>query len=247
VYAASFFLADQVKEMVNTWENLVHDSRLINYSNVLRGQPMLDLDYMIRLFRGTESFLHLDRLFRARPSLHFVLTSLDAGTAEYFDAKRGDIYDLMRASSAVPWFYPPVDIGGRKYFDGGASDCLPVEYAMRAGCTDITVVMTEAEDSPTPWIVDWLQSLAVWRFPSARRAMMHSHKPYRRALEWCARPPKGLRISLVRPRHLTMNQLTRSRDAIVRTIRQGSEDAERYVMTELTAARLKELTHDPTA
>jgi predicted acylesterase/phospholipase RssA len=61
----------------------------------------------------------------------------------HVDAKSNDIFDLMRASSALPHIYPlPVRIGGRDFYDGGQSDPIPVRRAIECGATHIVVVRT---------------------------------------------------------------------------------------------------------
>jgi predicted patatin/cPLA2 family phospholipase len=228
VYAATFFTAGQVKEMESTWDNYVHNSQLIKYGNCLRCRPILDVDRLIRLFRGPESYLDLDRLLGAQPALTYVLTDFATGRPAYFDAKRLAIFDLMRASSAIPWFYPRVRIEGRLYFDGGVSDALPVQQAINDGYWDIVVVATSPADRTTQR-VGVLASLPLWRSRRARQALMASHLPYDQALALAKAPPPGVRALLVRPTSMKISRFSRERQRIRLTIEQGMQDAEHLV------------------
>lgn len=73
----------------------------------------------------------------------FVVTDRVTGTAAYFDAKRPEIFDLTRASSALPVIYPrAVVIDGQRYYDSGQSDAISRSVRVEAlvspspGCAD---------------------------------------------------------------------------------------------------------------
>lgn len=70
--------------------------------------------------------------------LHLVAT--DLATGEKVVMSTGPIFDAMRASIAIPLVLRPWRVGGRLLFDGGASDPLPVDVAMREGC-DVIIAM----------------------------------------------------------------------------------------------------------
>ena len=44
---------------------------------------------------------------------------------------KGDIYDAVRASVAIPTIFSPVEIDGDVYVDGGVLNNIPIEYARR--------------------------------------------------------------------------------------------------------------------
>lgn len=44
---------------------------------------------------------------------------------------KGDIYDAIRASVAIPTIFSPVEIDGDVYVDGGVLNNIPIEYARR--------------------------------------------------------------------------------------------------------------------
>jgi len=62
--------------------------------------------------------------------------------------KFAQIYEEFRATAALPILYDkPVLVDGKAYIDGGVSDLLPVDVAIKLGCTDIVVVMTRQMSS----------------------------------------------------------------------------------------------------
>jgi predicted patatin/cPLA2 family phospholipase len=72
-----------------------------------------------------------------------VVTNLKTGKAEYLDTPRGDRnFNCLRASCALPLMFPPIEIGGELYMDGGISDSIPFKQAIAEGCDKIIVILT---------------------------------------------------------------------------------------------------------
>jgi NTE family protein len=68
---------------------------------------------------------------------------LDTGREEWFgEGGRTDVplVDAVYASCALPLFYPPAQIGGRYYVDGGVADPLPVRRAAERGADRIVAI-----------------------------------------------------------------------------------------------------------
>jgi NTE family protein len=68
-----------------------------------------------------------------------VATSLTDGGERWFTY--GPAVDAVLASSAMPAIFPPVEIDGEKYIDGGVVDNVPIQRAIDAGATRIVVLL----------------------------------------------------------------------------------------------------------
>lgn len=229
VFAATFFAAGQVEEMENTWRDLVHGRQLIDYWRVFRGEPILGLDYLIRLFK-TSVRLDLERVMKSHPSLWYVLTDYRTGAPVYLDAKRPEIFDLMRASSALPFVYPlPVVVAGEPYYDGGHSDAIPISWALDRGFTEVVAVLTR----PGGYIKTQNSTLSSRLFlrgaPAARAALLRLHERYNEALKVIDTPPLGVTVSAIRPKRAIIGRLTRDRHTIIAAIDAGKADAREYL------------------
>ncbi|HUF13475.1 MAG TPA: patatin-like phospholipase family protein [Longimicrobiales bacterium] len=55
------------------------------------------------------------------------------------------LHDALYASAALPLYYPPAEIEGRYYFDGGILDPLPIERAIERGAEWIVAVDLSTE------------------------------------------------------------------------------------------------------
>ena len=74
----------------------------------------------------------------AATPLRIVATAFDDGSEVVFD--RGPVVDAVLASTALPAVFPPHEIGGRLYLDGGLVDHVPLKPAIDAGATTIYVL-----------------------------------------------------------------------------------------------------------
>lgn len=67
-----------------------------------------------------------------------VAANVDTAMAHWFT--EGDITQAVMASAALPAVYPPVEIDGIRYLDGGVIDNVPIARAVELGCNRIFVL-----------------------------------------------------------------------------------------------------------
>ena len=82
----------------------------------------------------------LARLEEARTKLGVVVTDLLEGEERMLDS--GPAIPALLASAAIPAVYPPVEIDGRLYVDGGIADNTPISQAVALDAETIYVLPT---------------------------------------------------------------------------------------------------------
>lgn len=146
VFAGTFYAANQPDVIENTWRNYVSGSQLVNYLNPLRGKNVLDTEYLTEIFQNDKSLLDVDAALNSDTGLWYVLENLETTKSEYIQPNRSNIFDLMRAATAVPLVHKPVELNGIEYIDAGLVDPLPIEKAISDGCRDITVIYNKPRE-----------------------------------------------------------------------------------------------------
>lgn len=147
IYAAAIALGWSVEDAVEASYDLWRDRfRKRNLGAVLK-------IIFPRLFGFDESFALIDdhgvngalqeafreeRIEETAIPLYIVATDLQSGERVVLES--GRVRDAVRASIAIPFALKPWEIGGRRLIDGGASDPLPVDVAIREG-GDIILAM----------------------------------------------------------------------------------------------------------
>ncbi len=80
---------------------------------------------------GTDRFEDLATPFEC------VAACIERATATYFSD--GSLIDSIIASAAVPGLFPPVEIGGEHFLDGGLVASIPLDRAVTRGATTVYV------------------------------------------------------------------------------------------------------------
>ncbi|HEX6938641.1 MAG TPA: patatin-like phospholipase family protein [Longimicrobiales bacterium] len=100
-----------------------------------------------RLAEYIRSVLPVERFEELRRPLSVNAVDLETGRTEWFGAGgRMDVglAEAVYASCALPLFYPPAEIGGRHYVDGGVGAALAVERARERGAELVVAVDVSA-------------------------------------------------------------------------------------------------------
>ena len=122
--ARALALTKQDIVMLNRWALLFNG---IRQPSVFRGETFQDY---VRRVLPVEEWAELT-LPVSMNAVH-----LETGRMEWFGAGgRTDVpvWKAVYASCALPVFYPPADLGGKLYVDGGVGDTLPVTRAAERG------------------------------------------------------------------------------------------------------------------
>jgi hypothetical protein len=86
-----------------------------------------------------EDGIDFGRLEDAVVPVEVVATSLSDGRERWFTY--GPAVDAVLASAAIPAIFPPVEIDGERYIDGGVVNNVPIQRAVDAGASRIVVLL----------------------------------------------------------------------------------------------------------
>lgn len=91
------------------------------------------------LRRTIERLVPAKRFEHLKVPLTVTATDLDSGELVLFNGGM-DLHDALYASCALPLYFPPLELGGRRYADGGLRAVLPLDTA-RAIPADLVVAV----------------------------------------------------------------------------------------------------------
>jgi predicted patatin/cPLA2 family phospholipase len=123
----------------------------VNPARVLRGRPVIDVNYVLTYASGGLDAGRHDRVLASPIPLHCV--AVDVDTARPVDLSgmrtKRELLDALLASSRMPWAGgAPVQIDGCRYVDGGLGSAIPVEEALAAGATHVLALQTRPHGVP---------------------------------------------------------------------------------------------------
>lgn len=120
------------------------DKRYLSRRNYLKCGSMFGLDFVFDEIPN-KLFPFDWQTFRAYAGrIRVGVTDVDTGKAVYFDGAALDRKcTMLRATCAIPFYFPAIALDGRRYYDGGLSDPIPIRHALHEGSTKNIIVLTQ--------------------------------------------------------------------------------------------------------
>jgi NTE family protein len=73
-------------------------------------------------------------------SLPFAAVTMDVATASPYVIREGALQPALLASAAIPGIFPPFDLDGRRFYDGGVVANVPLQQALAMGARSLVVL-----------------------------------------------------------------------------------------------------------
>jgi predicted patatin/cPLA2 family phospholipase len=158
VYAASsgsmnaaYFLAGNTWYPLSIYYDDLACRDFIDFGRVLRGRPILDMEYAFENVVELVKPLDFQAILDAPVRLHVSVTLVDELRTEVEDrfVSRADLKDALRASAWLPVAVPGTAMWrGKRAIDGGVLTAFPFGLATRDGCTHVLSLSTRPLAAP---------------------------------------------------------------------------------------------------
>ena len=131
-----------------------------------------------------------------------VITNINTGLPEYCHVTSDDKkFLLLRASSSLPVIFPPIEINGIKYLDGGITDSIPFEKAFEEGCDKVIVILTrERSYRKKPESLLPIIKIFYKKYPLLVKALENRHIMYNNQLERLSELEKQGKALVIAPK-----------------------------------------------
>lgn len=194
------YLARSPKRNYGGYLDLMAQKRFISWFRFLGGGDLLDLKW---LWGQLNSLYPIEekKLDKYTGSFFCVVTNPVTGEASYLTPDQHNIHDFLMASSSIPLASRDfVSIDGNLYTDGGASDPLPVQFAIDQGAKEIIVLRSRLETFRSKnSLFNYIWNFFLRKYPKLKQKLDDHDVIYNRALELIADPPDGVVIKQLVP------------------------------------------------
>ena len=193
----------------------------------------INMDYLYGTLSnsGGENPLDYQALRESPMEYYVVAADAETGEVRYFckDDIGQDNYDVLKASSSIPFVCRPYPVQGRLYYDGALGDPVPVEKAFSLGCDRVVVLLTKPEGVPrSPAKDERLAAGIQHKYPAAAQALRQRASRYNAGVYQAQRYAIEGRALIVSPDDTCgVDTLTRDRDALNRLYEKGLRDGAR--------------------
>ncbi len=204
--------------------------KYMSLRNFLLKGSYIDLDYVYGTLSvsGGENPLDYPALAANPARFLVVATNARTGKARYFGKEdiSQDCYDVLKASSAIPFVCKPYFIGGVPYYDGALGDPVPVAKAFEEGCDRVVLILTKPRAVRRTQGKDGkFAALIRKKYPLAAARLEERAERYNAGVALAEEYEKQGRLLIVAPDDTCgMDTLTRDREGMKRFYEKGVRD-----------------------
>ena len=224
-----------IRETDNNLEKMLYAAKgdYLSYKNIFIGKDIIKFHQMYedgeKMFRP--SMEKIKNNLKGKDYIAVVTDAIEAN-AEYYSFGDGEWMPKMIASGTLPILVrTPSLIDGRRKFDGGVADPLPVEKAYEMGAKKIIVIRTyEKQFRRKLKIENYIGALLSREYPKLRKALLVHDKTYNRALDFINNPPSDCEIvQLCPPEKLKSKRDTKNIEILKADYKLGKKVAKVYL------------------
>ncbi|GIR43985.1 MAG: patatin family protein [Paracoccaceae bacterium] len=224
-----------IRETDNNLDKMLYAAKgdYLSYKNIFTGKDILKFHQIYddgeKMFKPS-----MDKIKNNLDGKEYIAVVTDAieANAEYYSFWDGDWMPKMIASGTLPVLVrTPSLINGRRKFDGGVADPLPVEKAYKMGAKKIILIRTyEKKFRRKMKLENYIGALFSQKYPKLRNALLEHYKTYNRALDFIKNPPNDCEIvQLCPPKKLKSKRDSKNIEILKADYKLGKRVAAEYL------------------
>lgn len=199
------YISKQPQRNLEILQKYRNDKRYMSRSNWKKYKSIFGLDFIFGDIPNQLIPFDMETFKSYQGTCLVGLTNAKTGQAEYKDAMNMDEhYSMLRATCALPMFFPAIEVEGEKYYDGGLMDPIPVRKALADGCDKVIIVLTQ----PRGYVkrigkYDKMGARMLGRkYPEIKKAIMSRPERYNEEVRFCEELVREGKAMIFRPNHL---------------------------------------------
>ena len=199
---AASYVSKQSGRNIEILRKYRNDPRYMGLGNYRKCRSLFGLDFVYDEIPNSLVPFDYEEYHRYKGRFLVGVTNAETGKLECIDGlKDTEKWQSLRASCAIPGYFPPIEINGGKYFDGGLASPICAARAIKDGCDKLIIILTQPEGFVKKCGVgNIVMSAAIKkRFPNIQKALLVRHRVYNHQLELCRELEKRGKALIFRP------------------------------------------------
>lgn len=227
------FLAGQAKRNMRYYMEYAFRKEYSGLGCLFKTGSFLNLDYIYGTLASSGGEDPLDyETFKNNPADFFVVAEeIETGDTKYFTKEdfSQDNYKVLSASCNIPILNRPVVIDGKKYYDGGFADSLPIEKALKEGCDKVVVILTRPLHIPRKPNRDKVfAKLLGLRFKKTAERLASRADEYNSKVDYIKKLQEEGKVLILSPDNIYgLDTLTKNKEAMLKLYNDGKKLAEK--------------------
>ena len=174
----------------------------VRYSNIIFNKSIMNFE---KLYQDANKVFPIDfeRLQDHLSGKIFYVVVSDAltGKPEYIQLSQKNYINEMLATGSLPVLMKnEITLDGRRKFDGGITDPIPVKKAYEMGAKEIIIIRTyEQAFVRKTKLENYIAAMATRSYPNISKALIANTATYNSALKFIQNPPRDCTITQICP------------------------------------------------
>ena len=174
----------------------------VRYSNLLFNKSIMNFE---KLYQDANKVfpIDFDRLQDNLAGKNFYVVVSDAGSGkpEYIELSKENYINEMLATGSLPVLMKSaILLEGKRKYDGGITDPIPVQKAYEMGAKEIVIIRTyEQAFIRKTKLENYIAAFATRSYPNISKALKENTTTYNSALEFINNPPSDCKILQICP------------------------------------------------
>lgn len=202
------------------------DKRYIGAGNFRKCKSCFGLDFVFGEIPNELIPFDYETFYSYKGELKVGVTNAETGK---FECKNGleneKDFKYLRASCSIPGLFPPAELDGGFYYDGGLSNPIPVKQAIKDGCTKNVLILTQPEGFVKKCgkgnII--MSQLIRKKFPEIEMLLLDRHRIYNRQTAFCKELERRGKALIFRPK-IKLDSMEKNVEKLRETWQMGYDD-----------------------
>jgi len=205
----------------------------VRYSNLLFNKSIMNFE---KLYQDANKVfpIDFDRLQDNLAGKNFYVVVSDAGSGkpEYIELSKKNYINEMLATGSLPVLMKnAILLEGKRKYDGGITDPIPVQKAYEMGAKEIVIIRTyEQAFIRKTKLENYIAAFATRSYPNISKALKENTTTYNSALEFINNPPSDCKIlQICPPQRLSTKRATTNVDIMKADYQIGMNCGEEFL------------------
>ena len=205
----------------------------VRYSNLLFNKSIMNFE---KLYQDANKVfpIDFDRLQDNLAGKNFYVVVSDAGSGkpEYIELSKENYINEMLATGSLPVLMKnAILLDGKRKYDGGITDPIPVQKAYEMGAKEIVIIRTyEQAFIRKTKLENYIAAFATRSYPNISKALKENTTTYNSALEFINNPPSDCKIlQICPPQRLSTKRATTNVDIMKADYQIGMNCGEEFL------------------
>jgi predicted patatin/cPLA2 family phospholipase len=196
------YISKQIGRNLEIIQKYRNDKRYLGIGNYFKCKSFFGLDFTFDEIPNKLIPFDMETYLNYSGKFLVGVTNAETGKSEYYDGLKLDSkFTAIRATCALPIFFPAIKLDTSYYYDGGICDPIPIKKAISDGNQKHLIILTRPKSyTKTLSRNNIIASKFIGRkFPLLKEPLLTRHTMYNETVKFCNELEKQGKAIVLRP------------------------------------------------